>query len=504
MNELKQLKVTAFLSGAAVMVVEILGSRLFAPYFGSSTYVWSALIGVILASLSLGYYTGGRMADARSSKEDLSVVLFIAGVVVFLIPVLTPSIAVISIAFGYRLGPLLLALILFSGPNILLGMVPPYAIKLAAKTVKTVGSVSGDLYALSTVGSILGTLLTGFVLIPVLPITGIFVGVAASLFLTSFLLGGPSKEVILSSVAFLLVSFISFRAAGADAVYRGEEVVYDAYTPYHRILVLDNPEKTVRLMILDASYSGGMNLSTHASAFDYPDYFETPFLLHANISSVYMIGEGTGVGAVQVKTSHPEASLLVTEIDPQVHAAAVKYFNVTEGDGFAVKIGDGRQILKQSPELYDLVIIDAFNSVFSIPTHLTTVEFFHDVKTHLKPDGIAEINVISSLNEDSMFLQSLCKTIGAEFGHVYFYPVTSTVNKSLTQNVILIASNQSLPTPGKEYIHEHSGGLFSEAKLEDMLGHRIEWFNCSDGILLTDDYSPTDYLMEPLLERTFA
>ncbi|MFH1125748.1 MAG: fused MFS/spermidine synthase [Candidatus Altiarchaeota archaeon] len=505
MDELRVLQTTAFISGASVMVVEILGSRLFAPYFGSSTYVWSALIGVILASLSLGYYIGGRQADVNPSKRKLSSVLLAASALVFAIPLLAPHVAAFSLVAGYRVGPLIYALILFSLPNVLLGIVPPYTIKLAAKSLGKIGSVAGDLYALSTVGSIVGTLMTGFVLIPLLPVTGIFIGVALALFIASVIVWKPSKyNLALYLGVALIISAASLSVGGRVWLQQGEKKIYEKYTPYQRILVVDDEAKKTRKMVLDFLYSGEVQSNTNLTVYDYIKFYEIPFILRGNISSVYMIGEGSGTGALQIRMAHPNTRVLVAELDPEVHKTAVDYFSLAEDENLVVELGDGRQILQQSSEQYDLVILDAFRSIYSIPTHLTTAEFFRQVRTHLKPEGVLEINAVSSLDDDSIFLKSLCKTMENEFKYVYFYPVDSTLDSARLQNIMVLASNKQLETPDRSELSGYNSTLFEKEKLWDMVNHRITWYNCSEGMVMTDDYSPTDYLIEPMMGKAFT
>jgi spermidine synthase len=501
MDDARALNLTVFTSGACVMVIEVLGFRLAAPYFGSSTYVLSALMGVILGSLSVGYYSGGRKADLKASRRMLSRMLFAAGFFVLLIPLLSPSCAHLSRKLGYRLGPIVFGVFLFTVPNFFLGMVPPYAIKLAARSLEKVGSVSGDLYALSTVGSIAGTFLSGFVLIPLFPMKAIFFGVMLSLFLVGFFVSG-SKEALFFSLIFVLLFWAAFAASAGVAKDSASTVVYEEYTPYQRILVVDESGRNIRSMMLDSSIAGGIRLYDNLSAYPYASFFELPFLMDRGITSVCMFGEGTGIGAMQLRRAHPETKIVVYEIDPRVHDVAVRYFNAAEDENLKFAFGDGRMLLQDINNSYDLVILDAFNSPYYIPAHLTTLEFYREIAGHLNPGGILELNVISSLDEnESIFMQSLCRTIGREFKYVYFYAVQSPADRTNLQNVIILASKKPLAAPDGKDLQEYQNALFGETQLADMLGKRVEEFDCSKGILLTDDYSPADYLMEAMAEK---
>ncbi|MEK7210661.1 MAG: fused MFS/spermidine synthase, partial [Candidatus Binatota bacterium] len=184
------LNIVVFISGAVLMALEIVGSRVLAPYFGNSIFVWGSLISVVLAALSLGYYWGGRLSERSPSFARLLVLLSIPGVLIFFLPFIYPAInhSIAEADFGSRLNPLLASTIFFLLPGIFLGTISPYAIRLAATTLSTVGSTAGSLYALSTCGSIFGTLSTAFYLIPVIGVSNIIHSLGMTLMLLSLLL----------------------------------------------------------------------------------------------------------------------------------------------------------------------------------------------------------------------------------------------------------------------------------------------------------------------------
>src|SRR5256712_1086016 len=165
--------IIVFVSGAVLMGLEIVGSRVLAPYFGNSIFVWGSLISVVLAALSLGYYCGGRLSERNPSFGRLLALLLIPGIMISLLPFIYPTVNlwIATVDFGTRLNPLIASTIFFLVPSVFLGTISPYAIRLAATTVATVGSTAGSLYALSTCGSIFGTLFTAFYLIPAIGVS---------------------------------------------------------------------------------------------------------------------------------------------------------------------------------------------------------------------------------------------------------------------------------------------------------------------------------------------
>jgi MFS family permease len=174
------LYLTVFLTGGAVMVIELLGTRIIAPFYGVSLYVWSSLISVALIALAIGYFAGGRWAD-RAKRTGLSLVISLAALCILLIPWITRPVLLVTDALGLRAGALVSALVLFSPSLILLGMVGPYAVKLATSRLKGVGASAGSIYAVSTLGSVVGTLLLGFFLFPVVGSREILIGLGVAL-----------------------------------------------------------------------------------------------------------------------------------------------------------------------------------------------------------------------------------------------------------------------------------------------------------------------------------
>lgn len=485
-----KLKVTVFIAGASVMIVEILGSRIMAPYFGASTYVWSALIGIILGSLSAGYYVGGRWADKEPTKKKLSMILIIAAALVGLIPIVKGIILPTAyILFGILGGTLIAPMVLLSLPAFFMGMVSPYAIKLSAKNLEEIGSIAGDLFALSTMGSIIGTILTGFVLIPFFNLSAIFFSVSFLLVACSIILNYEGFKIEQHYLIFVLVILMLVHR---EPYYGDKKLLHLEYTPYNRILIAE--DEHTRYMFLDGRATGAIEHATGFSAYDYTDYYEIPYLINQGIRDVLVVGEGTGAGPRQISVNHPDSKVVVAEIDPRVRDMAQEFFMVEEDDRLMVLVGDARMIVKDTSIGYDYVVLDAYNSINTIPYHLVTKEFFHDIKDVLNPGGVILMNLISPVEGSrSLVLQSVLKTVASEFDHIRIYPTRSSTY--YMQNVLIIASNEPIPTNEELRSRAYETKVLTKSRIRSTIDDGLEETpSYEDGHLLTDEKNPIDHL----------
>ncbi|MBD3388086.1 MAG: hypothetical protein GF416_03475 [Candidatus Altiarchaeales archaeon] len=483
------LKFTVFSAGASVMVVEILASRIMAPYYGSSTFVWSALIAVVLASLSVGYYVGGRLADMNPTVKTLSRILVLSSVFIGLIPFFKePVLLACYFLMGLKAGSIAASAILLSVPAVLLGTVSPYAIKLSARDLKGIGTTSGDIYALSTVGSIVGTLAAGFLLIPYLPLSTVFYSVSVTLLASSILLHFSSWRV---DQVILLVLMAGLMLFFREPYVGGRQLLHMEYSPYNRIIVEEDDHN--RYMYLDGRSTGAMVLSTGFSLYEYAHYFEIPFLLKPDIGDVLFVGGGSGVGVKQVVANHPSASVTVSEIDPRVYEASHEYFYQGMDDSVDVRLMDARMIVKDGGE-YDYVVFDVFTGRNAIPNHLVTSEFFADVSRSTSDDAIILLNVISSVEGSrSLVLKSVLKTVSPYFPHAKVYPLHSV--SIMPQNVIVIASKKPLPSDGEVRARIEDTRVLSSSKLHSLLDRELKKpLSLDGGVMLTDEHNPVDQM----------
>jgi len=482
------LKSTVLVTGASVMIVEILGSRLMAPYYGSSTFVWSALIGVILASLSLGYYHGGRMADRNPSFVKLSRIILVSSLLVFIIPFAGEPIIAFTTYIPSKLGLLLAASLLLAAPAYFLGMVSPYAIRLSAEKLDSIGSTAGDLYALSTLGSIVGTMATGFILIPLFNVSTIFYSVGIVLLLSSISLDYQDRKLEKNFMVLVIIGFMLF----FPPAYIGTgELVYSEDSSYYRIIVSEEDGK--RDLFLDDQLAGSILLDTGYTAYEYINFFELPFFIKPDIKDILMIGAGTLVGPRQILVNHPSSRITISEIDQRVIGVAKDYFFFEQEDNVDINVGDVRLLVKDKNLKYDYIVMDVYNGKYSIPSHLVTREFFSDLAGVMDSSGILLLNLVSHVRgPKSIVTQSIVKTLQTEFKYVDVYHLDE--DASNMQNILILVSNE--PIPGKKKLSKklRNTELLDKVYLKSMIRYNVPQLSVDDGIIMSDDYVPIDYL----------
>ena len=492
-----------FVSGAVVMALELVGSRLLAPVYGDSIFVWGSLIGIVMTSLSVGYFIGGRLADRQPSFLNFSLIILSAGVFTLLIPS-TSSMVLEVVSYsglGDRYGPVLSSILLLAIPTTLLGMVSPYAIRLATDSLVKVGGISGSLYSISTAGSICGTFFTVFVLIPAFNVRSIILSLGVVLVAASLI--GLAWGLRVLSIIIIAVMMVPPAFLGGSVAIREGTIVYQKDTPYNTLTVVDNEERGVRTIYLNNMPHSAMYLNgSNSAVFTYTDYFNLAFVFNPGVESVLFIGGGGFSGPKQFLEYYPDVDIDVVEIDPQVVKAARDYFNVSDDPRLRVSVDDGRAFLGGAGK-YDIVVLDAYSKTY-VPFHLMTLEFFEALDEHLEPDGILVSNLISSLIGDtSDLLRAEYKTINLVFPQVYlFYTRTSLMSQ--VQNIILIAAKTTnrqsiedltataMEAPERsETLVKYSKTLFeSEVRTEDLP-------------VLTDDYAPVVNLLNPVTQTPY-
>jgi len=292
-----RLKPVVFIAGAVLMALEMTGSRVLAIHFGSSIYVWGAIIGIFLTALSAGYFAGGTLADRRPTFALLNVLVLIAGVWILLIPLYANRVCrtLLQLNAGERVGPLTATLILFGGPSVLLGMVSPFSVRLAARAVEKMGNVAGRLYALSTFGSIVGTLLTAFWLIPAVGVRALLQVLGLCLIVLAFLALAVSRKrkVVVGLVLVGCATFALLSARRNTTVRNNQTVVYEGDSAYHYILVVDDVRRNARFLQFNNYIESGIDLNPpHATRVSYTNAFALARIFKPKLERVLIIGGG--------------------------------------------------------------------------------------------------------------------------------------------------------------------------------------------------------------------
>jgi spermidine synthase len=429
---MRRLDGAVFLSGAALMGLEIVGSRVLAPVFGTSIFVWGALITTFLASLAVGYELGGRLADRRPEPEALLDVLG-------------------RVPLPDRFRALAASLVLFGPPSVLMGMVTPFAVRLAARDLATVGSAAGRLSAVSTAGSILGTFTTAFLLIPAFPTRPILFGLGLALVVAGFLLPGARVgRRFLGSGALV--------AAGAAVFLLGP--------------VAAPPPGPIGLLAL---LFPGRPVHT-------------------------AVAIGLGAGMVPSLLSRHAAEIATTsiELDPEVVSVAGRYFGFLPDANDRVLVGDGRRELDRQVEVSDVIFLDAYFAD-SLPFHLVTREFFELCTRKLAPDGVIGINFGGNLTgrRNALFWAAV-KTLRTVFPRVYVFSAELASGRpTFDANAIVVAS-LSKDRLDKGTIADRAEALaarFERPPIRAWAGYLYDGeMRTQDVPVLTDAYGPTDAL----------
>ncbi len=413
------LKTVVAVSGAVLMALEILGSRVLAPSYGSSVYVWGSLISTFLVALSVGYALGGRIADRRPSLAALSIVLSLAAVL--MLPSIMWANALLGLIGGFgwdvRWSALAAATVLFLPASLAMGMVTPFAVRIGIRRMEAAGTVSGGYAALSTAGSIVGTLAATFLLIPAFPVDALLVGLAATLLLCAgILVRDRASAVVAVFGALTLAAAVAARVPPAPI--GGETILLRKDTPYHHIAVTQLD--TSRWMRFDALTQSGVNLAhPDRSLVGYDEALLASLAFRPGIRRVCVIGLGGGSFSRAFARMRPGAEIDTVEIDPVVRDIALEYFLYRESERVRTVIADGRVFLARPGRAYDLIVLDAFNST-GVPFHLTTREFFETLRRRLSPDGMFAANFVGQLmGEDGRLFWATYQTIRRQFGQVY-------------------------------------------------------------------------------------
>ncbi len=494
-----------FFGGISSIAIQVSASRLVGPYFGSSTFIWANLIGLTLLYLTLGYFLGGRLADRNPSHQLLFLLTAIAGVSIALIPTVSQPILRISldafddVAVGAFYGSLLGTMLLFAVPITLLGCISPFAVRLRLDDVKSAGHTAGSLYALSTVGSIIGSFLPTFLLIPVFGTRATFLILAFGLLIPTFLAFLAIREIReVAIVGGLIVAVALIPILDQGGLIRPPEygrVIYETETQYNYVQVIDR-DGEIRLALNEGHathsiYHPDMRLT--GGPWDYfmvGPYFN-PDMSPEDVESLMLIGLAAGTVSKQFTEAYGPIPIDGVEIDGEIADIGREYFDMNEPN-LNVIIDDGRYALTKSEKTYDVIGIDAYRQPY-IPFHLTTQEFFQEVSDHLADDGVAIVNA-GRTRTDFRLVEVIAATMGAVFDNVYIIDVDRFTNS------IVVGTNQ--PTDIENFAanlaNAPEGGL-----IHDVMELAIETGNIreydGDAQVFTDDLAPVELVVDQII-----
>ena len=496
----RYLLVTAGCTGAAVMVIEILGAKLLAPYFGTSHFVWTAQIGITLLALAAGYYAGGWLADA--SPRPAWIYAGIAAASAWLcgaVLVAEPA-AYFCLRFRLEAGSLLGAFLLFFVPLSLLAMVGPFFTRVITTAVQSVGRTVGQLTALSTLGSVAGTVLIGYVLIPRAANSVTMYGCAVALLALALAYFAVWQRRGLPPVAMLggVAGFLGLVGAMNPpfAPQTGWRELHRGNSNFGMLQVIESENGNARYYLNDLLTQNSYEPQTRRSVSLFTH------LLHGLVSGYAPEAQdvlciGMGVGIVPMQFAREGARVEVVEINPAAVPLAERYFDF-EPALVRLAIGDGRQFVAMTTNRYDAIVLDAFLGE-SPPSHLMTREAFASMRRCLKPGGVLVMNAFGEFTAGRDFLMaSLSRTLGAVFR-------TQRIHAAGNGNVFFVASDLPELTLRRPPDLESVPGMIRGRVEAAFAGLRVT--DPSHGVVLADDFNPADFhdaANREALRRTLA
>lgn len=508
MNFLKRnfLFFVVFTTGAAVLIIEITATRILAPYFGNTLFTISSIIGIVLGALSLGYYLGGVLADKYPKFSIFFFLIFIAGIFSLLIQVFSKTILpAIGYSLDMKLGPPIVSLILFLIPSLILGMMSPFAIKLKTLELKEVGKVSGKVFFWSTLGSIFGSFLAGFFLIPYFGISKVIIYTGSLLLVIGFLgiwfFKNNERKIYLKKFKLFFFLIIAlFFSLNHSFLPKPEFIIFQKDGLYSQITIEDIliQDRKARALRLDRSYEGAVFLESDELPFEYTKYYVIYEIVNPQAEKALFLGGGAYSTPRRLLLSQNNIKRVdAVEIEPILYQLAQQYFKLQEDPRLFNHIADGRRFLKETNENYDLIFADVYYSIYSIPIHFTTREFFSLTKSRLSENGIFLMNIIGKLEgKGSLLLLSEIKTFRSVFKNSYLFAVDSPSKKGLQNFILLGLKNDSQKIDfGSEQILENENEIIRNLP-EKLI--KPESLSLDSALTLTDDFAPIEYLTAKL------
>ena len=477
---------TVTITGAAVMMVELLGTRIIGPFYGVSLIVWSSLLSVALLALSVGYFVGGHFAD-RGEPLRLPHAVMAAAAMIAVIPLFSQPVQLFFDDFGLRWGALSSAFVLFTPPLVFLGMAGPFVIRMMTDHVANVGSTAGNVYAISTVGSVVGTLLLGFYLLPLF-------GTHAILFVLAFILLCLSLTLVVYETKrlqykYVLLPWLGFSAiltmgllwqllsGGSKQTDEHYTVLFEGETHYGWVRVVDQKDDQIRWLMSDASTIGAEYLPSGESLLGYQSVVRLLPWFNPDGKKALLVGLGAGHLVADFANYGIQTDSV--EIDPTVAYAAQRFFNFKPTG--KVIVGDARYRVKQLHETYDFIIHDCFTGG-SEPYHLLSREMMIELKSKLKPGGVLAVNFVGFTDAQRLKpVKSVARTLDSVFK--YRKSFVPKPGETFSDYIFVVSESEldSNQHPNSDQPHK-------------WLTEREVNIETAGGELISDDFNPLEYL----------
>lgn len=467
------------------MVFEIVGARILAPYIGTSFLVWTSIIGFVLASLSLGYYLGGRWIDQKTSITTAGFAFLGAALALLWVIIIKDDFLnwILAHVKGLKASSIFAGLVLFTPAGLFLGMISPMMSRLLLSNIPEAGKTMGSIFAWGSIGSLFGTFLAGFYLLPHFYLTHILLSLQLITALIAITIFALHKKWI-----FLILSLLSIFLAFFFDSGKTDDYTYEYESEYNSIKVYPTTDyqsgDSILMMQLGKQRAGGMSLTDRPLPFNYLYYFRLAEHFNTNIKKTLMLGGAAYSFPQYFINKYPDAQMDVVEIDPEVTRVAKEYFGLRDHQNLHIYHQDARTYINSCQEKYDVIYSDTFRNAISLPYQLTTVEAVQKQYDLLNDGGQVLVNVIQAVEgKSSLFLQAELKTFMAVFPQVYLFADRGADKRNEIQSTIIVAiKSEELP-------------LFSSSDLgiDSLLAKRVKNIQLSQPIL-TDDFAPVDYL----------
>jgi len=478
------LSALVFGAGAGALATEICASRLLAPSFGSSTVVWANLIGLVLASLAVGYWIGGRLADRHPNPRLLGAIVLAAAAAVAAIPFLAQPLLEVTergldeLSAGAVIGSFFATLLLFAPPVVALGMVSPCTVRLAITDVDSAGAVAGRLYALSTAGSLVGTFVPALVTIPA-------VGTQRTLIAASVLLAGSAAFVLGRRFALVAAAFASLLVIPPGAVKSAAGLLHEEESRYQFIQVVERHGARRLYLNEGIAVHSLWRPGTVLTGGIWDAFLAVPAALDREPARVAILGNAGGTIARGLGEFYPRVRVDGVEIDPAVTRAGRRYLGLDDNRRLVVHDVDARPFLRRTDDRYDLIYADAYHQPY-VPFYLATREFFALARGHLRLGGILALNV-ATVPGDRRLERALAGTLATEFPEVRIWPV-------LRFNHVVLALTR--PYGG---LRPATARRRAIAPLFRLLGRQLSSPVAPSAHPWTDDRAPVEWLTDRMI-----
>lgn len=482
-------EIAAFASGAFIMIFEILGSRIIAPYIGNSIFVWTSIISVVLWALALWYYYGWKLADRWANLWTLSVLFGISWIFFIFLPFIKDIVLITISSNVSNIGwaSILASLFLLTPMSFVLWAVQPIATKVHMHDLASSGKVIGRVGSIGTLWSIIWTLAAGFFLIPYFWVVSLLILLALWCVFVALLC--DYKKYILLHILTILMCMFALEYNNnyiRDLSIEGTHIIDTAYS-HVTVSEWIQDYRPVRKLYIDNITHAGMYLNSNDLVHEYTKYYDLFDVFLPDAKDIVMFWGAAYWYPKHFLSLYPDKNIDVVEIDPKVTEIAKKYFDLQKDPRLSITHGDARVFLNTNTKKYDAILWDAFGSYFSIPYQLTTLEAIQKQYDALHDNGIVILNLISSLGwEKAKFLEAEYLSFQQVFPEVFIIPVR-TKNPDEAQNIMLIAAKNP------DILNFETTNMNYSRYLENKIYVDIP----ADTKILTDDYAPVDsYISE--------